>query len=183
MSTSGGGSLAQLWDTINNGEVTVPRSSINETVSAFPVPVSGDLLICYFRAQNTGQRSNLGYQLGGSAGNALTLAKLAIYTQNADLSLDVIAQTANLVPLPAAFATGNANTVASFTLTAGRIYGAAALTVGTGPASWEGCQFVDAFGGAVPNLANNVHAQADIPAHVAPGSLVVTNVGVYMRIT
>lgn len=180
-----GGSSQPLWNSATNGDVTTPRTAINDTSGSFPAVVSGDMLVVFYRATSSGPKKTVHMQGASQVPVTSTLAKVGLYVQNADLSLDLLAASANVSPLfGGAFGDILLSFLTSAQVAAGQIYGFAVLQVAATPGSLTCANYSNVFGpGPLPTLAAVVHGQADLPAHVTAGAQALINVGPYASIS
>lgn len=186
MSTSGGAtnlSPPPLYATITNGDSTVSRVNVNDSSGSFPALIAGDMLVSCFQARASGARNTIRTQTGGTGPGATTLAKVAVFLQNSDLSLTLAGQSANFVTFPGTFQSMTHNLTAPIQVVAGQIYGIGELQVGAAPASVEGQTIVNLGGGDLPIFSFVVHGLADIPATVLPGAQVAINFAFYAALT
>lgn len=160
---------APLWQGIDAGEITLPRGHTDDSGSFGANPASGEMRLSYFRAQNSGSRSTVRFQTGGTAAAASTLARVGLYSVDTSGNLTLIGSCANKTTFAGTYAQQTCALTAAVTLTAGSLYAIGVLQVATTPATVAGQWFNGTFMGGTPKMARKVTGLADLPATVTTG--------------
>jgi peptidoglycan/xylan/chitin deacetylase (PgdA/CDA1 family) len=148
------------------------------------IPVtSGQMRLTQFTPSSDRTISNLTVATGGTAGATLTLARLGLYTVNADGSKTLVAATLSDTTLATVGSTvytraldAGGGLPTSYTLKRGQRYALGVLFVGTTMPNFAGIgPAVTGLAALAPVMAEQLSGQADLPATVAAGAASTSN--------
>lgn len=165
---------------LGDGQETFPR-----LFAATPnTPGSGTMRVTYFTARKTEKVSSVRAYTGGTAASAITLSRVGLYSVAADGTLTLIGSTANDTALFSATSTTYTKALQAATqVYTGQRYAIAPLIVATTAPNLYGLPAVPTNELAQsPRITGAVTGQADLPATVAPGSVVTSGFSFYFAL-
>lgn len=153
------------------GDSTMRRQ---DTVSSAMAIASQTLRLSYFTARKTEVVNTIRYTIGSvSAGATPTLCRIGLYLENPDLSLTLVASTANDTALfsGGTFSAFTKALSAPYTKIRGQRYALAILvvTAAATPTFYGNGNIAGTIALQEPKLASGIAAQADLPGTIAAG--------------
>ncbi len=152
---------------LTSGEEVIPRDMVQNDFGLD----SGTVFFSYFTARKTETITQVRTAVAATAGAALTIARIGIYTISAG-TLTLAQSTANDTALwNVAFTATNKALSGSFSKVAGTRYAVALLAVGTTMPVLECIQIRYQSAALAPRIAGELAGQANLPASQAEAGL------------